>query len=127
MCTEKLGKAYFWRGMGAENLGHTAFVKFVQAMATHGKLANDLGFRTLNSFNEWIDYVSPLVHDIERLAPALAGTGPNPEYPWPRNLPQYAPVEEGANFQVWRNYRTPNGHQLQRMLELVLNKFEAWF
>jgi hypothetical protein len=125
MCTEKLGKAYFWRGPGAENLGHAAFVKFVRAIAMDRKLAGELGFGSHSAFREWIDYVSDLAHSLERLAPALAGDGPNPEYPWPRSDPRTAPVEH--RFQVWTDFQTRNGHHLRRMLRLVLERFEAWY
>ena len=94
MCTEKLGKAYFWRGPGAENLGHAVFVRFVRAISTDKKISQALGYGSVAAFREWIDFVSDLAYQLECLAPALAGDGPNPEYPWPRTSPEHAPVEE---------------------------------
>ena len=125
MCMEKLGKAYFWKGAGAANLGHNAFVKFVRAISRNRTIAAGLGFARLDSFGEWIDYVSRLAHELERLAPALAGDGPNPEYPWPRDAPTVTPVEH--DFAAWRHFQTRNGHHLRRMMELALSQFERLF
>src|SRR4051794_28312263 len=93
MAAEKLGKAYFWRGPGVVNLGHAAFSRFVRAIATNHRVATLIGFPTLISFGEWCNDVSDLAYELERLAPALANDGPNPEYPWPRANPTHAPVE----------------------------------
>jgi hypothetical protein len=125
MCTEKLGKAYCWRRQGAENLGHAVFVKFVRAMSTDRKVSKALGFDSLPAFGQWIKHVSDLAYQLERLAPALAYEGPNPEYPWPRTKPQHAPIE--YEFQVWKDFQTRNGNDLSRMIELVFNHFEAWY
>ena len=124
MCTEKLAKAYFWRRPDAGDLGHVAFVKFVRAISTNRKVAEKLGFDDKVSFREWIKDVSDLAYELERLAPALSGPGPNPEYPWPRKKPQHAPVE--YDFEAWQHFQTANGRCLWRMLEKVLENFEAW-
>jgi hypothetical protein len=125
MCTEKLAKAYFWKSPGAGNLGHAAFVKFVRAMATRPKVASKLGFDNTVSFGEWIKDVSDLAYELERLAPALAGDGPNPEYPWPRHNPAHAPVEH--DFQAWRHMQSANGRCLWLMIDKVLEDFDQWF
>lgn len=125
MATEKLAKAYFWRGPGAESLGHAAFVRFLRAIATNRRIAEGIGFTDMTGFREWIKDVSDLAYELERLAPALAANGPNPEYPWPRGLPRYAPVEH--HFAFWGNFRSRSGFTLRRMLDLVLMNFEAWF
>ena len=125
MCTEKLAKAYFWRSTGAGNLGHAAFVKFVRANASNRDVANELGFRNTTSFGEWIDDLSDLTYELERLSPALAGDGPNPEYPWPRHDPEHAPVEH--EFEAWEHMQTPNGHNLRIMIDKILAHFDEWF
>jgi hypothetical protein len=125
MCTEKLAKAYFWKNPGAGNLGHAAFVKFVRAMATKPKVASKLGFDDTVSFREWIKDASDLAYELERLAPALAGDGPNPDYPWPRHNPEHAPVEH--DFQAWRHMQSANGHSLWIMIDKVLESFDEWF
>jgi len=125
MCTEKLAKGYFWKSPGAGNLGHVAFVKFVRAMATRQKVAEKLGFQNTVSFGEWIKDISDLAYELERLAPALAGDGPNPEYPWPRHNPRHAPLEH--DFQAWRHMQSANGHRLWIMIDKVLENFDKWF
>ena len=125
MCSEKLAKAFFWKNAGAGNLGHAAFVKFVRALATRRKVAAKLGFIDMASFGEWIKDVSDLAYELERLAPALAEEGPNPEYPWPRANPEHAPVEH--DFEAWHRLQTPSGHHLSIMIGQVLDHFEEWF
>lgn len=124
MCTEKLAKAYCWKGPGAGKLGHAAFVKFVRSIATNRKVAEKIGFE-LASFREWIKDVSALAYELERLAPDLANDGPNPEYPWPRHSPVCAPVEH--EFEAWKHLQTPHGRCLWRMIDEVLDHFDEWF
>ena len=107
MLTEKLAKAYFWRGPGAEDLGHAAFVKFIRSIATSRRVAEGIGYTSMISFREWIAEVSDLAYELERLAPALAANGPNPEYPWPRAMPEHTPAEH--DFVFWRHFRSRNG------------------
>ena len=125
MVTEKLGKAFFWRGPGAENLGHAAFSRFVRAIATNRRVADLIGFPDITSFGEWCNDVSNLAYALERLAPALANDGPNPEYPWPRGEPRYAPVEH--EFEMWEELNTRNGHCLWRLVQQTLAHFERLF
>ncbi len=77
------------------------------------------------SFREWIKDASDLAYELERLAPALAGDGPNPEYPWPRDNPEHAPVEH--DFQTWRHMQSASGHCLWIMIDKVLENFDEWF
>ncbi|MEX0715168.1 MAG: hypothetical protein WD066_01205 [Planctomycetaceae bacterium] len=125
MCTEKLAKAFFWRSPGAGNLGHAAFVKFIRAIATNQNVAKKLGWNDARSFREWIKDVSDLAYELQALAPSLANDGPNPEYPWPRNGPQHAPVEH--DFAAWRRIQTANGRHLWIMIDKVLENFDEWF
>jgi hypothetical protein len=125
MCTEKLAKAYFWRDKSAANLGHAAFSKFVRSIGTNRTVAEKLGFPNTTSFKEWIKDVSDLAYELERLSPDLAGAGPNPEYPWPREEPTCAPIEQ--QFQAWAHFQTANGNCLRRMIQQALGAFEAWF
>ncbi|MEX1095601.1 MAG: hypothetical protein WED34_06095 [Planctomycetales bacterium] len=125
MCTEKLAKAYFWRSSNAGNLGHAAFVKFVRAIATNQSVATNLGFYNTRSFREWIKDVSDLAYELQALAPSLAHDGPNPEYPWPRDKPEHAPVEH--DFEAWHRIQTPNGRHLWIMIDKLLENFDEWF
>src|SRR5271167_1318154 len=72
MVTEKLGKAFFWRGPGAQNLGHAAFSRFVRAIAANRRVAELIGFPDIASFREWCNDISNLAYTLERLVPALA-------------------------------------------------------
>ena len=125
MVTEKLGKAFFWKGPGAENLGHAAFSRFVRAIAANRRVAEIIGFSDIISFREWCNDVSHLAYALERLAPAIANDGPNPEYPWPRAEPRHAPVEH--QFEIWEELNTRNGHCLWRLIQQVLAHFERLF
>ena len=127
MCTEKLAKAYFWRRPDAGALGHAAFTRLIRAIAGNRRVAEHLGFIKTTHFREWINEISDLAYEIERLAPALAGDGPNPEYPWPREFPQHAPVEREHAFRVWEHLRTPNGQCLWRMIDQLILHFDVWF
>jgi hypothetical protein len=86
---------------------------------------DQLGFENTVSFREWIKDVSDLAYELERLAPALASDGPNPEYPWPRYNPEHAPIEH--DFQVWRHMQSANGRCLWTMIDKVLENFDEWF
>lgn len=125
MCTEKLAKAYFWKRSGAGNLSHAAFVKFVRSIGTNPRVAEEMGWHNTRSFREWIKDVSDLANDLQSLAPALANDGPNPEYPWPRDNPQHAPVEH--DFTVWGRLQTPNGRHLWFLIDKLLKNFDDWF
>ena len=125
MCTEKLAKAYFWKSRGAENFGHAAFTKFLRTIATNRRIAKHLGFDKTSHFQEWINEISDLVYEVERLAPDLARGGPNPEYPWPREFPCHAPVEH--SFSVWGRLVAQNGRNLLWMLNELIAHFDAWF
>ena len=69
----------------------------------------------------------PLASVIERLAPALAGDGPNAEYPWPRfpNNPIDAPVE--FPFPLWAELtETAHGRQFLKLLADLFSVAEAY-
>jgi hypothetical protein len=125
MSTEKLAKAYFWKNSGGAALGHAAFVKFIRSISTRRRVAERLGFTNAVGFVEWINDVSDLAYELERLAPALAGEGPNPEYPWPRSGPRHAPIDH--DFQAWRHFQTPSGACLWRLIDQCLSHFDDWF
>jgi hypothetical protein len=128
MVTEKLGKAYFWRTGHPPPRSHVSFVRFLQALdsrsnADRVRIAKLLGFGRVHGFVNWISTVTPLAHALERLAPALAGDqGPNPEYPWPRLAPVYAPTT--YTFPVWRDLTEKGqGRQLLKVIDLAVVRF----
>lgn len=126
MCIEKLGKAYFKRHTATTVDGsHAFFVKFLRVIATNRAAREGLGFARREAFEGHIRGLLPLAYDLERLSPALAGEGPNPEHPFPRSNPTIAPVDH--DFQVWQALQTAQGKRLQKLISELLNHFQEWF
>ncbi len=130
MVTEKLAKAYFWRTGTAPRKKHTGFVQFMRTLggvqqAKQTSIATALEFKTFVAFQTWIRNVLPLIYELERLAPALALNGPNPEYPWPHILPTANPV--GHNFALWWQLTsTAIGRQFVRVVGLAVDRFPTY-
>jgi hypothetical protein len=62
---------------------------------------------------------------LQDMAPALAGDGPNPEYPWPRDMPEQSPV--GYSFPVWEQLiDTSSGRQLIQLLDYLFQVAEEY-
>lgn len=116
MATELLGKAHLWKS-GPAAMSHSAFDSFVATLATNRQAQGRLGYDGKNAaWKMLIRSCRPLANEIEKLAPALAQDGPNPEYPWPRNSPIYAPAEHP--FEVWDKLRkTASGRQFLEFLD----------
>lgn len=105
MVTEKLAKAYSWRTGIPSRLSHASFAAFLKMLIVRSstdreRIATRLGFSGADSFKAFIRSAAPLAYEIERLAPSLAGDGPNPEYPWPHGGPNHTPASH--DFDVWR-------------------------
>ncbi len=130
MVTEKLGKAYFWRKAEPPKKTHALFVKFLQALSDRSgpdrtRIARIFGFARPDDFERWIKAVAPLAYDLERLAPALADDGPNPEYPWPRKQPVRAPAS--FPFPIWDQLNgSGKGHQLLRVIDAAVLSFPEY-
>lgn len=97
MITEKLAKAYFWRNDEGPPRSHASFVRFLCFLGAvrrseRDRVATAFGFQRFQDFRRWIRSILPLAYELERLAPALAGDGPNLEYPWPWEAPEAAPA-----------------------------------
>jgi hypothetical protein len=89
MSTEKLAKAYF-KTLPKKHLG---LVKLLTALPTNAKAVAPLGFASLADLDTWVTSVAAVGDAVEKLAPACAGVGPNPEYPWPPGAETTAPVD----------------------------------
>ena len=101
MATELLGKASAW-GDGPTELSHKALVTFLRRLSSNKKAQKQLGFEGHNeNWAHTIRKIIPIAESLQRLAPQLAGQGPNPEYPWPKypEMPATAPVE--YHFPIW--------------------------
>ena len=93
MATELLGKAGAWRNPPVGK-SHKALVPFLRNLTTNSKAQNSMGHRGQNS--NWTNKIRKIIaiaEQLQKLAPALAGEGPNVEYPWPPAAPTTAPVE----------------------------------
>ncbi|HET6878616.1 MAG TPA: hypothetical protein VFI31_00490 [Pirellulales bacterium] len=119
MATELLGKAYAWRH-GPPRQTHRAFVRFLRSLTTNREAQKSLGFEGRNErWEQSIRKSVPFAKRVEDLAPALAGNGPNAEYPWPPADPAIAPADH--NFALWNDVDgTPAGRQF---LHLVTRLF----
>jgi hypothetical protein len=130
MVTEKLAKAYFWRSGTAPPKNHVGLIIFLRSLggvqqSQQAHLATVFEFKSFANFQSWLKQVSPLAYDLERLAPALSQTGPNPEYPWPHSLPVDNPVRH--QFALWQTLlNTGLGRQFIKIIELAVDKFQAY-
>jgi len=130
MATEKLAKAYFWRSGSPPPKNHAGFVQFLRSLggvqqANRQQVANALAFKSFGDLQNWIQAVLPLAYDLERIAPALANNGPNPEYPWPHNAPTDTPVR--SRFAVWDQLaQTGRGRQLIQVIEFAIDRFPVY-
>lgn len=119
MATELLGKASAWKD-GPTKLTHRAFVKFLRSLSQNTKAQQRLGYAGKNE--QWRQVLKksvPLAERVEDLAPALAGDGPNPEYPWPPDDPEHTPVE--FEFPLWAELTVEIAGL--KFLDLLVNLF----
>jgi len=125
MATELLGKAHAWKQGPCANT-HRAFVGFLRSLKKNRKAQKQLGFS--GQTENWMHLIRksvPLAERIEDLAPALALDAPNPEYPWPREAPQVAPVEH--TFEIWQEIqKTAIGRQLLTIISRLFAAAEAF-
>jgi hypothetical protein len=125
MATELFGKAHAWK-QGPPKRTHRAFVRFLKSVSTNQKAQNQLGFKGHNeSWKHMLRKSVPLAERVEDLAPALALDGPNPEYPWPRAEPQFAPAEH--TFAIWQELQeTAVGRQFLKLVRDLFSVAEAF-
>jgi hypothetical protein len=125
MSTELFGKAHAWKH-GPQRNTHRAFVGFLRSLSTNRKAQNQLGFKGHNeSWEHMIRKSVPLAERVEDLAPALALDGPNPEYPWPRAEPRFAPAEH--EFAIWQELQaTAAGRQFLKLIRDLFSVAEAF-
>lgn len=129
MVTEKIAKAYLWRSGSPPPQSHSGFVQFLRFLGQtrpddRERIANLFTFKRFTDLQSWIRSVLPLAYDLERLAPALANNGPNPEYPWPHAQPEYAPA--GHNFAIWSSLMSGKGRDLMRIIRIAVDRFEDY-
>ncbi len=129
MATEKLSKAYFWRSGHSPPRTHTGFVRFLKALldrrADLDRIASGLGFRRREDLDNWVRNVQVLAYALQNIAPAEAGDGPNPEYPWPHDTPAHCPI--GHKFVLWEQLsNTGRGRKLMEFIGRAVASFEDY-
>jgi len=128
MATEKLAKAALLAGgMKPDELrnSHLAFTKFLRLAFRNRNLRLEMGM-TGTQLRMHFANALPIADAIERLAPALAGGGVNPEYPWesPNGI-VHAPTI--YPFDLTQDLSAPKGVNLLKDISLMLRKFEQLF
>jgi hypothetical protein len=124
-----LSKAYLWRSGHAPPKVHTGFVRFLKALldrrADLGRIAAVLGFQRREDLDRWVRNVLELAYSLQNIAPAEAGNGPNPEYPWPHEAPAVCPI--GHTFALWNQLtNTGQGRKLMEVIERAVARFDEY-
>jgi len=128
MSTEKLAKAALLAGgMKPDELrnSHLAFTKFLHLAFRNRNLRLEMGMSGAQLRMHFASAL-PLADAIERLAPALACGGVNPEYPWesPNGI-VHTPATYA--FELTQDLSAPKGVNLLKDIGLMLRKFEKLF
>lgn len=128
MAAEKLGKALLIGGHSKlEDVthSHSAFVKFMHIASNNYNLRMSLKM-TKSQLKADFKGLLPLAYAIERLAPALAQNGPNPEYPWLDKSGQICiPVD--YSFPLANSLQLHQGIKLLKYVGYSLKEFEKLF
>ena len=124
MATEKLAKAFLWGTRTPPRQTHVSLVQFLRRIASSRRVRDALQFARQEQLAAWVQAVLPLAYAIERSAPDLAGDGPNPEYPWPRDMPETAPVD--YDFPAVHELATARGRQFVELIGRLMTTFETW-
>lgn len=130
MTTEKVAKAYYWRGGQPPPKSHAGFVQFVRFLgqirhsSQQERVARLFGFQRFSDFQNSLRSISHIAYDLERLAPDLALDGPNPEYPWPHDQPRQAPAL--YQFPIWEKLTHAQGRQFMLFLETAVTRFPEY-
>ena len=125
MATEKLGKAYAYGQSDSQNT-HKVLVRFLRVLGPDRQAQQQLGFDRTQHWKSILKKSTELAFEVEMLAPNLAQDGPNPEYPWPRRDPRFAPAEHA--FTLWDELREADGsgRNFLRLIERLFAKAEAY-
>ena len=115
MATEKLAKAYF-QTLPKKHLG---LMKLLTALATNTKAVRALGFATLADLDAWVTSIAAVGDAVEKLAPACAGVGANPEYPWPPGAETTAPVDHSFQVELFAKLAAQAASGRPRFLEVM--------
>ncbi len=125
MATELLGKANAWKN-GPIVKSHKALVSFLRSLSSNTKAQKQLGYEGQNeNWTHTIRKITPIAESLQKMAPALANDGPNPEYPWPPNAPAATPVEYA--FPIWKELtETSYGRKLISLINYLFTVAEEY-
>lgn len=128
MVTEKLGRAVRTSAgeAGADAQSHVAIVKAMRLLRNRREAAHVLFEGRFELWRAYVDRLLPLVHKLERMAPAVAGNTENPEYPWESRPGEWtAPAAHRFEVAAW--LRTPDGSRLMLLLRRIADRFNELF
>ena len=128
MATEKLSKAAMYQD-NPSHAGpiktHKTFLKFLKI----AERAPSLKKRFQMSASQWRAHLKSLrtvAFEIQKLAPAVAGNGPNSEYPWEDHTGTvFFPA--GHNFRIHIILSKPKGRSLLKFVKLISREFPSLF
>ena len=127
MASEKISKAYLWRSGTPPPRSHVGLMRFLRALlgrrgAESNRIARLFEFGRSRDMSVWVTQVGPLAYALQNLAPAEANDGPNPEYPWPHEIPRHCPAAH--SFELWTQLRDhTQGRNLLRFIERAIGRF----
>ena len=130
MTTEKLSKAYFFRLSSPTKKTHSAFRNFLLRLGDvpeshRNRVALLFRFGRFDGFQTWLKDNVTLAYQLQNLAPALAGDGPNPEYPWPHAAPFEVPAR--FKFPFWSCLRdTAKGRRFLQFINIAVETFPEY-
>src|SRR5437899_5434722 len=127
MCTEKLGKAFFFK-KPPPYPSHAGFVKFLRNLSTRRNIWRALNFGRREDLELYVRGIHQIAQDVESLAPQLADDGPNPEYPWPRPPKEATTTPLHCTFPIWEKLqRTSKGFKFKGFIEKIFTIFPDYF
>jgi hypothetical protein len=125
MATELLGKANAWKS-GPIKKSHKALVSFLHSLSANPKAQKQLRYEGQDqNWQHTIRKILPIAESLQKMAPALATGGPNPEYPWPPEAPTNTPVEYA--FPIWEELtETSYGRMLIAFIRILFGVAEEY-
>jgi hypothetical protein len=130
MATEKISKAYLWRSGTPPPRTHVGLMRFLKALLDRRDtelkgISKAFEFNRPKEMEAWVKQVSPLAYELQNLAPAEAGNGPNPEYPWPHDKPTNCPAM--YTFDLWARLRDHvQGRRLLQFIARAVDRFDQY-
>ncbi len=126
MCTEKLAKAYLWRNGFSPGFKHNKFEQFLRTLEGRTDFHQMFGYKDPRSFRLLWPAILDLATRVQNLAPAGGNSGPNPEYPWPPNMPSSGPLS--YDFPEWQDWiETTPGRRLRFFVKTLLQDYASYF